>query len=65
MTEESNPEIIKDITRWYATENKNSGAVSGKFQVPDSLARLMEYKNKQKLIIEYNTETRETYIREI
>lgn len=56
-------EKIKDTGRYYAIVNPETGAISAKFQLPDKIAKLLKFKNRQKVYVTYNEETEEICIR--
>lgn len=57
--DDANEQIV-GTGKYYKSENPKTGAVSGKINVNDNVARAMMYENGQDMVIVYNRETRET-----
>jgi len=55
--------IIKGTVKWYRMTRKDSDAVSGRLNIKDKLASIIDFPEKEELHAEYDTEKRELRIR--
>jgi len=55
--------IIKGTVKWYRMTRKNSDAISGRLNIKDKLASIIDFPEKEELHAEYDTEKRELRIR--
>lgn len=55
--------IIKDTVKWYRMTRKDSDAISGRLNIKDKLASIIDFPEKEELHAEYDTEKRELRIR--
>jgi hypothetical protein len=55
--------IIKGTVKWYRMTRKDSDAISGRLNIKDKLASIIDFPEKEELHAEYDTEKRELRIR--
>ena len=55
--------LIKGTVKWYRMTRKDSDAVSGRLNIKDKLASIIDFPEKEELHAEYDTEKRELRIR--
>ncbi|GEM_PF-4509023 len=55
--------LIKGTVKWYRMTRKNSDAISGRLNIKDKLASIIDFPEKEELHAEYDTEKRELRIR--
>ena len=55
--------ITKGTFKWYRMTRKDSDAISGRLNIKDKLASIIDFPEKEELHAEYDTEKRELRIR--
>jgi|LSQX01.2.fsa_nt_gb hypothetical protein len=55
--------IIKGTVKWYRMTRKDSDAISGRLNIKDKLASIIDFPEKEELHAEYDTEKHELRIR--
>jgi len=57
--------IVKGTVKWYKMTRKDSDAISGRINVKDKLASIIDFPEKEDLHAEYDTEKQELIIRRL
>lgn len=57
--------IIKGTVKWYKMTRKDSDAISGRINIKDKFAAVIEFPEKEDLHAEYDTEKQELIIRRL
>jgi chemotaxis signal transduction protein len=57
--------IVKGTVKWYKMTRKDSDAISGRINVKDKLASIIDFPEKEDLHAEHDTEKQEVIIRRL
>jgi hypothetical protein len=57
--------IIKGTVKWYRMARKDSDSISGRINIKDKFAAIIELPEKEDLVAEYDTEKKVLTIREM